>query len=58
MTDIDLVKKHHSTGSGMHDMTIKRKLIHWIRHNLSFFVFGVFCKKETRDFYNNFKKSS
>ncbi len=43
MTDIDLLKKHHLTGSTRHDMTIKRKLIHWIHHNLSFFVFGVFC---------------
>jgi len=30
-------------GSGLHDMTIKRKVIHWIRHNLYFFVFGVLC---------------
>jgi hypothetical protein len=43
MTDIDLSKKQHSMGSGMHEMTIKRRVIHWIRHNLYFFVFGVLC---------------
>jgi len=27
----------------MHDMTIKRRLTNWIRHNFSFFIFGVIC---------------
>jgi hypothetical protein len=43
LTDIDLLKNQHSVGSGMHDMTIKRRVIHWIRHNLYFFFFGVLC---------------
>jgi len=43
MTDIDLLKIQHSMGSGMHDMTIKRRVIHWFRHNLYFFIFGVLC---------------
>ena len=33
----------HADGSGMHDMTIKRRVIHWIRHHLYFFIFGVLC---------------
>ena len=43
LTDIDLLKNQHSVGSGMHEMTIKRRVIHWIRHNLYFFFFGVLC---------------
>ena len=43
MKDIDLSKKQHSMESEMHDMTIKRRVIHWIRHNLFFFVMGVAC---------------
>jgi hypothetical protein len=27
----------------MHNITIKQKLIHWIRHNLHFFIIGVLC---------------
>jgi len=27
----------------MHDMTNKRRVIHWIRHHIYFFVFGVLC---------------
>lgn len=30
-------------GSGIHNMTIKRRVIHWIRHNLYFFIFGMLC---------------
>jgi hypothetical protein len=33
----------HANGSGMHDMTVKKSVIHWIRHNLYFFISGVFC---------------
>jgi len=28
---------------GMKDMTIKRRVFHWIRHNFYFFIFGVLC---------------
>jgi len=27
----------------MHDMTIKQRVVHWIRHNLWFFITGLFC---------------
>ena len=40
MKDIDLSKKQHSMESEMHDMTIKRRVIHWIRHNFFFFIMG------------------
>jgi Domain of unknown function (DUF362) len=43
MKDIDLSKKQHSIESEMHDMTMKRRVIHWIRHNLCFFVIGFLC---------------
>ena len=43
MKEIDLSKKQHSMESEMHDMTIKRRVIHWIRHNLHFFIMGVAC---------------
>jgi hypothetical protein len=41
MKDIDLSKKQHSME--MHDMTIERRVIHCIRHNLCFFVVGMLC---------------
>ena len=43
MKDIDLSKKQHSMESEMHDMTIKRRVIHWIRHNFFFFIMGMAC---------------
>ena len=27
----------------MHDMTIKQRVVHWIRHNLWFFITGLLC---------------
>ena len=35
--------KMPAIGSEMHDMPIKRRVIHWIRHNFSFFIFGLVC---------------
>src|SRR4030042_6426055 len=29
--------------SGMYEMTFKRRVIHWIRHNLYFFIAGLAC---------------
>ena len=48
MKEIELSKKQHSIESEiieseMHEMTIKRRVIHWIRHNFFFFIMGMAC---------------
>jgi hypothetical protein len=35
-----VVKKSTATGS---DMSFRRRVFHWIRHNLCFFISGIFC---------------
>lgn len=35
--------KAHTIGSEMHEMSIKRRVLYWIRHNFYFFITGVLC---------------